>query len=106
MITAVGMVSHVPVMVAAIIVAVLVMMLRGAISDFIDKHPSLKMLALSFLIVVGTVLIAEAFEVHVPKGYVYFAMAFSPGRGGAEHPHARRRPGEEPVKLRKEVLGD
>ncbi|MDI9843500.1 TerC family protein, partial [Pseudomonas aeruginosa] len=77
-ITAVGLVQNVPVMVAAIIVAVLVMMLcAGAISDFIDKHPSLKMLALSFLIVVGTVLIAEAFEVHVPKGYVYFAMAFS-----------------------------
>ena len=81
----------------------------GAISDFIDKHPSLKMLALSFLIVVGTVLIAEAFEVHVPKGYVYFAMAFSLAvealnirmRGAA----ARKR-GEEPVKLRKEVLGD
>ncbi|HCE8344362.1 TPA: TerC family protein [Pseudomonas aeruginosa] len=109
-ITAVGMVSHVPVMVAAIIVAVLVMMLcAGGISDFIDKHPSLKMLALSFLIVVGTVLIAEAFEVHVPKGYVYFAMAFSLAvealnirmRGAA----ARKR-GEEPVKLRKEVLGD
>jgi predicted tellurium resistance membrane protein TerC len=77
-ITAVGMVSHVPVMIAAIVVAVLVMMLcAGTISDFIDKHPSLKMLALSFLIVVGTVLIAESFDVHVPKGYVYFAMAFS-----------------------------
>ena len=77
-ITAVGMVSHVPVMVAAIVVAVLVMMLcAGTISDFIEKHPSLKMLALSFLLVVGTVLIAEAFDVHVPKGYVYFAMAFS-----------------------------
>ncbi|TKD46320.1 TerC family protein [Azotobacter chroococcum] len=77
-ITAVGMVSHVPVMVAAIIVAVLVMMAAsGTISDFIDQHPSLKLLALSFLIVVGTVLIAESFEVHVPKGYVYFAMAFS-----------------------------
>lgn len=63
-ITAVGMVSNVPVMVAAIIVAVLVMMLAaGTISDFIDKHPSLKMLALSFLTVVGTVLIAEAFDV-------------------------------------------
>ena len=104
-ITAVGMVSHVPVMVAAIIVAVLVMMLcAGAISDFIDKHPSLKMLALSFLIVVGTVLVAESFEVHVPKGYVYFAMAFSLAvealnirlRGAL----ARKR-GEEPVKLRK-----
>jgi len=77
-ITAVGMVSHVPVMIAAIVVAVLVMMLcAGTISDFIEKHPSLKMLALSFLLVVGTVLIAEAWDVHVPKGYVYFAMAFS-----------------------------
>ena len=55
-----------------------VMMLAAStIREYIDKHPSLKMLALSFLIVVGTVLIAEAFEVHVPKGYVYFAMAFS-----------------------------
>jgi predicted tellurium resistance membrane protein TerC len=77
-ITAVGLVDSVPVMVAAIVISVIVMMLSaGTISDFIDKHPSLKMLALSFLIVVGTVLIAEAFDVHVPKGYVYFAMAFS-----------------------------
>ncbi|WP_298185034.1 TerC family protein [uncultured Pseudomonas sp.] len=77
-ITAVGLVDNVPVMVAAIVISVIVMMLSaGTISDFIDKHPSLKMLALSFLIVVGTVLIAEAFDVHVPKGYVYFAMAFS-----------------------------
>ena len=77
-ITAVGLVQNIPVMIAAIIIAVLVMMAAsGTISDFIEKHPSLKMLALSFLIVVGTVLIAEAFDVHVPKGYVYFAMAFS-----------------------------
>ena len=77
-ITAVGLVQHVPVMVAAIVISVFVMMLAsGTISDFIEKHPSLKMLALSFLIVVGTVLIAEAFGVHMPKGYVYFAMAFS-----------------------------
>ncbi|WP_435370028.1 TerC family protein, partial [Acinetobacter baumannii] len=70
--------QNVPVMGAAIVIWVGVMMLAaGTISDFIEKHPSLKMLALSFLIVVGTVLIAEAFEVHVPKGYVYFAMAFS-----------------------------
>lgn len=68
-ITAVGMVSHVPVMIAAIVVAVLVMMAAsGTISTFIDRHPSLKLLALSFLIVVGTVLIAESFGVHVPKG--------------------------------------
>ncbi|KPY33553.1 MULTISPECIES: TerC family protein [Pseudomonas syringae group] len=79
-ITAVGMVSDIPVMIAAIVTAVLVMMLcSGAISDFINRHPSLKMLALSFLILVGTVLIADAFDVHVPKGYVYFAMVFSLG---------------------------
>ena len=106
-ITAVGMVSNVPVMIAAIIVAVLVMMLAaGAISDFIDKHPSLKMLALSFLIVVGTVLIAEAFEVHVPKGYVYFAMAFSLA---VEALNIRMRTArgkkENPVKLRKDIPG-
>ncbi|MDE3739539.1 MULTISPECIES: TerC family protein [Pseudomonas] len=106
-ITAVGMVSHVPVMVAAIIVAVLVMMLAaGTISDFIDKHPSLKMLALAFLVVVGTVLIAESFEVHVPKGYVYFAMAFSLA---VEALNIRMRIArgrkEDPVKLRKDIPG-
>ena len=109
-ITAVGMVSHVPVMVAAIIVAVLVMMLCArTISEFIDKHPSLKMLALSFLIVVGTVLIAEAFDVHVPKGYVYFAMAFSLAveainikmRTAA----AKKKQQSDPVKLRKDIPG-
>ncbi|MWV10967.1 TerC family protein [Pseudomonas sp. R-28-1W-6] len=107
-ITAVGMVSNVPVMVAAIVVAVLVMMVAaGTISDFIDKHPSLKMLALSFLIVVGTVLIAEAFEIHVPKGYVYFAMAFSLA---VEAINIRMRTArgrkEEPVKLRKDIPGE
>ncbi len=107
-ITAVGMVSHIPVMVAAIIVAVLVMMLAAStISSFIDKHPSLKMLALSFLVVVGTVLIAEAFEVHVPKGYVYFAMAFSLG---VEALNIRMRVlkgrREDPVKLRKDIPGE
>ena len=77
-ITAVGLVQNVPVMVAAIVISVVVMMLSAStISEFIDKHPSLKMLALSFLMVVGTMLVAEAFEVHVPKGYIYFAMAFS-----------------------------
>ncbi|GAB3386190.1 TerC family protein [Azotobacter armeniacus] len=77
-ITAVGLVQNVPVMIAAIIISVLVMMMAaGTISDFIEKHPSLKILALSFLIVVGTLLVAEAFGVHVPKGYIYFAMAFS-----------------------------
>ncbi|GAB3377381.1 TerC family protein [Azotobacter armeniacus] len=103
-ITAVGMVSQVPVMVAAIIVAVLVMMAAsGTISDFIDKHPSLKLLALSFLIVVGTVLIAESFEVHVPKGYVYFAMAFSLA---VEALNIRMRSARaEPVHLSKDIPG-
>ncbi|WP_375741342.1 TerC family protein [Pseudomonas boanensis] len=107
-ITAVGMVSNVPVMVAAIIVAVLVMMLAaGTISDFIDRHPSLKMLALSFLVVVGTVLIAEAFEVHVPKGYVYFAMAFSLAVEALNiRMRVSRERKEDPVKLLKELLGD
>jgi predicted tellurium resistance membrane protein TerC len=110
-ITAVGMVSHVPVMIAAIVVAVLVMMAcAGAISDFIDKHPSLKMLALSFLIVVGTVLIAEAFDVHVPKGYVYFAMAFSLAVEAINikmRTAMARKKGKEhdPVKLRKDLPG-
>ncbi|SDJ68556.1 Membrane protein TerC, possibly involved in tellurium resistance [Pseudomonas delhiensis] len=107
-ITAVGMVSNVPVMVAAIVVAVLVMMLAsGAISAFIDQHPSLKMLALSFLIVVGTVLIAEAFEVHVPKGYVYFAMAFSLAVEALNirMRTARGRKPAEPVQLRRDIPG-
>ncbi|MCQ4348795.1 TerC family protein [Pseudomonas stutzeri] len=105
-ITAVGLVESVPVMVAAIVIAVLVMMLSaGTISDFIDKHPSLKILALSFLIVVGTLLIAEAFEVHVPKGYVYFAMAFSLGVEALNirMRTAMRRKLKEPVKLHKDL---
>ncbi|SFB62644.1 TerC family protein [Azotobacter beijerinckii] len=103
-ITAVGMVSHVPVMIAAIIAAVLVMMAAsGTISEFIDRHPSLKLLALSFLIVVGTVLIADSFEVHVPKGYVYFAMAFSLA---VEALNIRMRSARaEPVHLRKDIPG-
>jgi predicted tellurium resistance membrane protein TerC len=107
-ITAVGLVDNVPVMVAAIVISVIVMMLSaGTISDFIDKHPSLKILALSFLIVVGTVLIAEAFEVHVPKGYVYFAMAFSLAveavniRMRVARARARKEAELEPVQLRK-----
>jgi len=105
-ITAVGLVESVPVMVAAIVIAVLVMMLSaGTISDFIEKHPSLKVLALSFLIVVGTLLIAEAFEVHVPKGYIYFAMAFSLGVEALNirMRTAMRRKLKEPVKLHKDL---
>jgi predicted tellurium resistance membrane protein TerC len=72
------MVDDVRIMIAAVIVSVLLMMVfAGPIGRFVSNHPSIKMLALSFLVVVGVVLVAEGFEHHVPKGYVYFAMAFS-----------------------------
>jgi predicted tellurium resistance membrane protein TerC len=77
-ITAVGMAQHVPVMVIAIVLAVGVMMLAAKpIGDFVDAHPSIKMLALSFLILVGVALIGEGLDLHIPKGYIYFAMGFS-----------------------------
>jgi predicted tellurium resistance membrane protein TerC len=77
-ITAVGMVDDVRVMIAAVIVSVLLMMLfAGPIGRFVSNHPTIKMLALSFLVVVGVVLVAEGLDHHVPKGYVYFAMVFS-----------------------------
>ena len=79
-ITAVGMVDQISVMVAAVIASVGVMMFAAKpIGDFVDMHPSIKVLALAFLTMVGTLLIAEAFDVHVPKGYVYTAMLFSLG---------------------------
>ncbi len=77
-ITAVGLVEYVSVMAIAIILAVGVMMFAAkAIGDFVDAHPTIKMLALSFLTLVGLTLVAEGFDVHVPKGFIYFAMAFS-----------------------------
>jgi len=77
-ITAVGMAKHVPVMVLAIIIAVGVMMFSAkAIGEFVDRHPSIKMLALSFLTLVGVALVGEGLDMHIPKGYIYFAMAFS-----------------------------
>jgi predicted tellurium resistance membrane protein TerC len=78
--TAVGLArpDQVPIMVAAIIVSIIVMMwLSGPISAFVDRHPTIKILALAFLILVGVALIAEGMDVHIPKGYLYFAMAFS-----------------------------
>ncbi len=79
-ITAVGMVRDIPVMVAAVVVSVgLMMLFAGGIGRFIEEHPTIKMLALGFLLVVGVVLMADGFGHHVPKGYVYFAMAFSIG---------------------------
>jgi len=77
-ITAVGMVDEIPVMVAAVVAAVLLMMVAaGPIGRFVSRHPTVKMLALSFLIMIGMALVADGFEFHVPKGYIYFAMAFS-----------------------------
>ena len=79
-ITAVGMVDEVAVMIAAVITSVVLMMAyAGVLGRFVSAHPTIKMLALSFLFVIGVVLIADGFDHHVPKGYIYFAMAFSVG---------------------------
>jgi predicted tellurium resistance membrane protein TerC len=79
-ITAVGMVNEIGVMVAAVVLAIGFMMaFSGAISGFVSRHPTIKMLALSFLILIGVALIAEGLDQHIPKGYIYFAMAFSVG---------------------------
>ena len=77
-ITAVGMADHVEIMIAAVIIAVLIMMISAsAISNFVNNHPTVKMLALSFLLLIGVSLLAEGLDQHIPKGYIYFAMAFS-----------------------------
>lgn len=77
-ITAVGMVDQIGIMVGAVVVSILFMMLfAGPIGAFVQKHPTVKMLALSFLLLIGVTLIAESFDRHIPKGYIYFAMAFS-----------------------------
>jgi predicted tellurium resistance membrane protein TerC len=79
-ITAVGMVDEIGVMIAAVVVAIGFMMaFSGSISSFVSRHPTIKMLALSFLILIGVALIAEGLDRHIPKGYIYFAMAFSVG---------------------------
>ncbi len=77
-ITAVGMVNQIPVMVAAVVAAVGVMLVfAGAISRFIERHPTFKMLALAFLLLIGVTLVADGLGLHIPKGYIYFSMAFS-----------------------------
>ncbi len=77
-ITAVGMVQQIPIMILAIIIAVIVMMVAArSIGEFVDSHPTVKMLALSFLVLIGVALIGEGLDLHIPKGYIYFAMAFS-----------------------------
>ncbi len=77
-ITAVGLVQHVSIMIIAIVISMVIMILfAGKVSEFIHRHPTIKMLALSFLLMIGLLLFVEAFHIEVPKGYVYFAMAFS-----------------------------
>lgn len=104
-ITAVGMADHVEVMIAAIVIAVLVMMfLAGPIGEFVDRHPTIKMLALSFLVLIGVALVGEGigedFGFHIPKGYIYFAMAFSVVVE-LLNMRVRKREARQPVKLRR-----
>jgi predicted tellurium resistance membrane protein TerC len=97
-ITAVGMVNELAVMVAAIVIAVLIMLwASGPISSFVDRHPTVKMLALSFLLLIGFSLVVEGLHQHIPKGYIYFAMGFSVF---VEMLNLRLRQKVEPVKLR------
>ena len=103
-ITAVGLVDYVAVMIIAVVVAVLMMMLAAkAIGDFVDRHPTIKMLALSFLILIGFTLMGEGLGFHVPKGYVYFAMAFSLI---VELLNIRVRKRNKPVHLKKRIAED
>ncbi|CAG1019862.1 partial hypothetical protein [Burkholderiaceae bacterium] len=101
-ITAVGLADEVMVMVIAIMLSVAVMMFAAKpIGEFVDRHPTVKMLALSFLVLVGVTLIAEGFDTHVPKGYIYFAMAFSVA---VEMINIRlRKKMIEPVRLRRDL---
>ncbi|HLF09860.1 MAG TPA: TerC family protein [Gammaproteobacteria bacterium] len=98
-ITAVGLAEDVAVMIIAIVIAVGVMMFSAAaIGHFVDDHPTIKMLALSFLVLIGVALISEGIELHIPKGYIYFAMAFSVL---VEMLNMRIRRGRQPVQLHK-----
>lgn len=104
-ITAVGLVEQVSIMAIAIILAVVVMLMAAkSIGSFVDEHPTIKILALSFLILVGVTLMVEGFDVHVPKGYIYFAMAFSVA---VEMLNIRmRRKRASPVKLHSRYAGN
>lgn len=100
-ITAVGMVNVISIMVAAILISTTVMIIASrTISEFIDRHPTLKMLALSFLVLIGVALIAEGFDHHIPKGYIYFAMAYSLG---VEMLNIRFRKKNDPIHLKKVI---
>jgi predicted tellurium resistance membrane protein TerC len=100
-ITAVGMVDELSVMVIAIVIAVGVMLFAaGPIGNFVDRHPTVKMLALAFLMLVGVALIGEGWDMHIPKGYIYFAMAFSVA---VEMLNLRMRTKRKPVELHKQM---
>jgi len=103
-ITAVGLAQHISIMAIAIILAVCIMLVAAKpIAEFVDAHPTIKILALSFLILVGVTLMVEGFDVHVPKGYIYFAMAFSVA---VEMLNIRMRKKQTaPIQLRKEISG-
>jgi len=101
-ITAVGMAQHIEIMIAAVMIAATVMLIfAGPISNFVAKHPTMKMLALAFLILIGVLLVAEAFDQHIDRGYIYFAMAFSLG---VEILNMRMRAAAPPVELRHSQL--
>jgi predicted tellurium resistance membrane protein TerC len=103
-ITAVGMVEQIEVMIAAVVIAVIVMLVSaGAISDFVERHPTVKMLALSFLLLIGVTLVADGLGHHIPKGYIYFAMGFSVF---VELLNLRARGKSKPVHLREPYVAD
>jgi|HigsolmetaAR202D_1030399.scaffolds.fasta_scaffold00001_29 Membrane protein TerC, possibly involved in tellurium resistance len=106
-ITAVGMVNEIGVMIAAVVIAVGIMLFSaGAISDFVNKHPTVKMLALAFLVLIGVNLLAEGFGQHIPKGYIYFSMAFSVFVEMLNLAARRRKPGTQPLKLHTPYLAE
>ncbi len=104
-ITAVGMANELIVMIIAVIIAVIFMMFfSGSISDFVEKHPTIKILALSFLLLIGFSLIVEGLHQHIPKGYIYFAMAFSVFVEMLNLKMRKKKP--EPIKLRTQIPGE
>jgi predicted tellurium resistance membrane protein TerC len=103
-ITAIGMVDQVEIMIAAVIAAIAFMMVfAGTVAHFVQRHPTVKMLALSFLLLIGLTLLVEAFDVHIPKGYVYFAMGFSVF---VEMLNLRLRRKSEPISLHERYIAD
>jgi predicted tellurium resistance membrane protein TerC len=106
-ITAVGMVDELAIMITAVVISVGIMLLAaGGISGFVDRHPTIKMLALAFLMLIGVTLVAEGLHNHIPKGYIYFAMAFSVFVEMLNLAAQRRRRASEPIHLRPSYVKD